>query len=179
MKYIASFVQRVESHSFLWVFDFNHVLGVVIRNWCCSFDIFSYETVVWLPSLSCAMALKLTSKGLETFSSCLLYTCETAYYKMMAAVKREHHLPGQCSISAHWTAQNRRPFLSTRGWAGESSRQWISSKAAFDCSISSQVWVCKRLTLASVVQHHRLSWRNHPAQFFCSNFAEPFIPIGV
>ena len=26
------------------------------------------------------MALKLTSKGLETFSSCLLYTCEPAYY---------------------------------------------------------------------------------------------------
>ena len=26
------------------------------------------------------MARKLTSTGLETFSSCLLYTCETAYY---------------------------------------------------------------------------------------------------
>ena len=26
------------------------------------------------------MALKLTSKGLERFSFCLLYTCETAYY---------------------------------------------------------------------------------------------------
>ena len=56
------------------------IVPVVIRNWCCSFDMFSYETVVWLSSLSCAMALKLTSKGLETFSSCLLYTCESAYY---------------------------------------------------------------------------------------------------
>ena len=46
---------------------------------------------------------------IRTFSSCLLYTCETAYYSMVAAVKREHHLPGQCSLSAHWTAQTRRP----------------------------------------------------------------------
>ena len=103
-----------------------------------------------------------------TFSSCLLYTCETAYYNMAAAVKREHHLPGQCSLSAHWTAHTRGPALSTRGWAGESSRQWISSKATFDCSSSSQVWVCKRLTLASVVQHLRLSRRNRPAQFFAA-----------
>jgi len=132
-------------------------LYVVIRNWCCSFDIFSYETVVWLPTLFCAMAVKLTSIGLET-----------VYYNMVAAVKREHHLPGQCSLSAHWTAQNRRPSLSTKGWAGESSRQWISSKATFDCSSSSQVWVCKRLTLASVVQHHRLSWRNRHAQYFAA-----------
>ena len=131
-------------------------------------------------SLPCAMAQKLISKGLETFSSCLLYTCETVYYNMVAAVKREHHLPGQCSLSAHWTAQNRRPFLSTRGWAGESSRQWISSKAAtFDCSSSSQVWVCKRLTLANVVQYLRLSRRNRPAQFFCSNRAELFVQSGV
>ena len=101
-----------------------------------------------------------------TFSSCLLYTCETAYHNMVAAVKREHHLPGQCSLSAHWTAQTRRPFLSTRGWAGESSRQWIASKATFDCSSSSQVWVSKRLTLANVVQHLRLSRRNRPAFFF-------------
>ena len=57
-----------------------HMTPVVIWNWCCSFDIFSYETVVWLPSSSCAMVLKLTSKGLETFSSCLLHTCETAWY---------------------------------------------------------------------------------------------------
>ena len=49
---------------------------------CCdwSFDMFSYESVAWLPSLSCAMALKLTSKGLKTFCSCLLSTCETAHY---------------------------------------------------------------------------------------------------
>ena len=104
-----------------------------------------------------------------TFSSCLLYTCETAYYNMVAVVKREHHLPGQCSLSARWTAQTWRPFLSTRGWAGESSRQWISSKATFDCSSSSQVWVCKRLTLAIVVQHLRLSRRNRPAQFFAAS----------
>ena len=137
----------------------------MIRNWCCSFDMFSYETVVWLPSLSCAMALKLTSKGLETFSSCLLSTCETAYYTMVAAVKREHHLPGQCSLSAHWTAQNRH-FDQRLG--RRISRQWIRSKATFDCSSSSQVWVCKRLILASVVQHHRLSWRNRPAQYFAA-----------
>ena len=105
----------------------------------------------WLSSLSCAMARKLTSKGLETFSSCPVYTCETAYHNMVAAVKREHHLPDQCRLSAHWTAQNRRPSsLSTRGWAGESSRQWISNNATFDCSSSSPVWVCRRLTLASV-----------------------------
>ena len=58
------------------------------------------------------MARKLTSKGLETFSSCLLYTCETAYHSMVAAVKREHHLPGQRNLSAHRAAQNRRPSLS-------------------------------------------------------------------
>ena len=54
-------------------------MHVVRRNWCCSFYTFSYETVVWLPSLPCATALKLTSEGLETFSSCLLYTCETEH----------------------------------------------------------------------------------------------------
>ena len=146
-----------------------------------SFNIFSYETVVWLPSLSwVSVVQKLTSEGLETFSSCLMYTCETAYYNMVAAVKREHHLLGQCSLSALWTAQTQRPFLSTRGWAGgESSRQWISSKATrCDCLsrvISSQVWVCKCLTLASVVQLHRLSWRNRPAQFVFSNPADIFI----
>ena len=99
-------------------------------------------------------------------SSCLLYTCETAYYNMVAAVKREHHLPGQYSLPAHWTAQTRRPSFSTRGWAGESFRQWISGKATFDCSSSSQVWVCKHLTLAKVVHHLRLSRRNRPAHFF-------------
>ena len=132
-------------------------------------------------SLSCAMAQKLTSKGLETLSSCLLYTCVTAYYNMVAAVKRQHHLPGQRSLSAHWTAQNRRPFLSTRGWAGESSRQWISSKATFGCSFSSQASVWKRLTLASVVQHFRLSRMNRPALFslFSINLAELFIRTGV
>ena len=87
---------------------------------------FSYETGVRLPSLSWAKSLKLTSKGLETFSSCLLYTCETVHYNMVAVVKREHRLSGQRSLSAHWTAQNQRPSLSTRGWAGESSRQCIS-----------------------------------------------------
>ena len=101
-------------------------------------------------------------------SSCLLYTCETAYYNMVAAVKREHHLPGQYSLPAHWTAQTRRPSFSTRGWAGESSRQWISGKATFDCSSSSQVWVCKHLTLAKVVHHLRLSRRNRPAHFFAA-----------
>ena len=60
------------------------VIRVAIRNWCCSFDMFSYETVVRLPSLS--MTLKLTSKGLETFSSCLLYTCETVYYNNLHKV---------------------------------------------------------------------------------------------
>ena len=100
----------------------------------------------------------------------------------MAAVKREHHLPGQCSLSTHWTAQTQRSSLSTRGWAGESSRQWISGKATFDCSSSSQVWVCKRLTLASVVQHLRLSRRNRhsflqqPWRTFRTNRCVALIP---
>ena len=68
--------------------NFKHMMPcVVIRNFCSNFGMFSCETVVWLPSLSCAMAQKLTSKGLDTLSSCLLYTCVTAYYTMVAAVK--------------------------------------------------------------------------------------------
>ena len=35
------------------------------------------------------MALKLTSKGLETFSSCLLYTSETAYYNTLPVIRRK------------------------------------------------------------------------------------------
>ena len=124
----------------------------------------SVTKLVWLPSLSCAIARKLIGKGLETLSSCLLHTCEIAYYNMVAAVKR-YHLPSQRSLSAPWTAQNLRPSLSTRGFAGESSLQWISSKATFDCSSSSQVWVCKRLTLASVVQRLRLGRRNRLVLF--------------
>ena len=133
----------------------------MIRNWCCSLNMLRYETVPVLLSSLCraTAARKLINKaGLETFSSCLWYTCETVYRNMVAAVKREHH--------AHWTAQNRRLSLSTRGWAVESSsRQCISSNATFDCSSSSHVWVCRRLTLASVVQHLPLRRRNRPAQF--------------
>ena len=143
-----------------------------------SFNIFSYaKTVVWLPSLSCAMVQKLTSEGLETFSSCLLYTCETAYYNMVAAVKREHHLLGQCSLSA--SEQHRPRDHSFRPEAGPAANLPASESGAKQPAtvwvISSQVWVCKCLTLANVVQHHRLSWRNRPAQFVFSNPADIFI----
>ena len=88
-----------------------------------------------------------------TFSSCLLYTCETAYYNMVAAVKREHHLPGQCSPFDQRLGRRIFPPVNL----GQSN---------FDCSSSLRVWVCKRLTLASVLQHLRLSRRNRPARFF-------------
>ncbi len=140
----------------------------MIRNWCCSFIMCSYETVFWLPSFCLLLWRWGWPVNDWNVSSCLLYTCETAYYNMVAAVKREHHLPGQYSLPAHWTAQTRRPSFSTRGWAGESSRQWISGKATFDCSSSSQVWICKHLTLAKVVHHLRLSRRNRPAHFFAA-----------
>ena len=153
------------------------LVSVMIRNWCCSFIMCSYETVFWLPSF--CLVLWRWGWPVKWLNVFLLHTCETAYYNMVAAVKREQHLPGQCSLSAHWTAQTRRPSLSTRGWAGESSRQWIWGKATFDCSSSSQVWVCKHLTLAKVVQHLQLSRRNRPAQFFCSNLAELFVQTGV
>ncbi len=155
------------------------LMGVMIRNWCCSFIMCSYETVFWLPSFCLLLWRWGWPVNDWNVSSCLLYTCETAYYNMVAAVKREHHLPGQYSLPAHWTAQTRRPSFSTRGWAGESSRQWISGKATFDCSSSSQVWICKHLTLAKVVHHLRLSRRNRPAHFFCSNLAELFVQTGV
>ena len=41
-----------------------------------------------------------------TFSSCLLYTCETAYYNMVAAVKR-------AGTSSSWSMQPLRPLNST------------------------------------------------------------------
>ena len=100
------------------------------------------------------------------FSSCLLYTCKTAYYNLVAAVKREHHLPGQCS-SLNSTDPETIPFdqrLGRRIFPPVNLEQ-----ATFDCSSSSQIWVYKRLTLASVVQHLRLSRRNRPA-FLCFCF---------
>ena len=46
----------------------------MIRNWCCSFIMCSYETVFWLPSfLSSAVVLRLTSKRLERFLLPLVY----------------------------------------------------------------------------------------------------------
>ena len=55
---------------------------VVIRNLCCNFDMLRYETSVWLSLLSCAMTQKLISKWLETFSCCLMCTCETVHHNM-------------------------------------------------------------------------------------------------
>jgi len=94
-------------------------------------------------------------------ASCILVRL---YYNMTAAVRRQHHLPGQRSLSALWTAQTQRPSLSTRGWAGVSSPVYLHH-ATVDCSISSHVWVCKRLALASALQHLSLWRRNRPAQF--------------
>ena len=46
------------------------------------------------------MARKLISKRMEMFSSCLLYTCETVSHKMVAALRREHHLPDHNAASS-------------------------------------------------------------------------------
>ena len=98
----------------------------------------------------------------------LVYLWECIAQQGGSGKKREHHLP--VSAASPPTGQHRpadRPFRPEAGPA-ESSRQCISSNATSDCSGSSQVWVCKRLTLASVVQHLPLCRRNRTAQFFAA-----------
>ena len=52
----------------------------MIRNWCCSFIMCSYETVFWLPSFCLLLWRWGWPVNDWNVSSCLLYTCETAYY---------------------------------------------------------------------------------------------------
>jgi len=67
----------------------------MIRNWCCSFVMFSYETVFWLPSFCLVLWRWGWPVNDWNVSSCLLYTCETAYYntfvfKSSTNVSRRH-----------------------------------------------------------------------------------------
>ena len=52
----------------------------MVRNWCCSFIMCSYETVFWLPSFCLLLWRWSWPVNDWNVSSCLLYTCETAYY---------------------------------------------------------------------------------------------------
>ena len=66
---------------------------VMIRNWCCSFILCSYETVFLIAFvLSCAMALRLTSKWLERFplASCILVRLHTTTSSPLLFQKCEH-----------------------------------------------------------------------------------------
>ena len=77
----------------------------MIRNWCCSFIMCSYETVFWLPLfLSCAMALKLTSKRLERFPLPLVYLWDCIL---------QHSGSGKKRTSSSWSMQPLRPLNST------------------------------------------------------------------
>ena len=81
------------------------------------------------------MARKLISKRMEMFSSCLLYTCETVSHMMVAAVRREHHLPDHNTASSP-TDQHRTGGISTRQWlpAGSANQVPASGKATIECS---------------------------------------------
>ena len=151
----------------------------MIRNWCCSFIMCSYETVFWLPSF-CLVLWRWgwPVNDWNVFLLPLVYLWDCIL---------QHGGSGKKRTSSSWSMQPLRPLNSTypetipfdQRLGRRIFRQWISGKATFDCSSSSQVWVCKHLTLAKVVQHLRLSRRNRPAQFFCSNLAELFVQTGV
>ena len=57
----------------------------MIRNWRCSFIMCSYETILIAFVLSCAMALRLTSKWLERFplASCILVRLHTTTHSII------------------------------------------------------------------------------------------------
>ena len=81
------------------------VSPVMIRNWCCSFIMCSYETVFWLPSFwSSAMALRLTSKWLERFLLPLVYLWDCIL---------QHGGSGKKRTSSSWSIQPPRPLNST------------------------------------------------------------------
>ena len=79
------------------------LVAVMIRNWCCSFILCSYETVFLIAFVSsCAMALRLTSKWLERFPLAYLWDCLL-----------QHGGSGKTRTSSSWSMQPLRPLNST------------------------------------------------------------------
>ena len=71
----------------------------MIRNWWCSFIMCSYETVFWLPSFCLLLWRWGWPVNDWNVSSCLLYTCETAYYNtdrtaLVQWANTTHYRPG-------------------------------------------------------------------------------------
>ena len=88
----------------------------------------------------------------------------------MAAVKRENIV---CLVNAASppTKQYRtadRPLRPEAGPAANLPANVFPAMQPATVQSSSQVWVCRRLTLASVVQHLPLCRRNRTAQFFAA-----------
>ena len=154
--------------------------NVMVRNWCCSFIMCSYETVFWLPSfLSSAMALRLTSKWLERFLLPLVYLWDCIL---------QHGGCGKKRTSSSWSMQPLHPLNSTDPETilfdqrlgrrifppvnlGQSNLRLFKFLASLGLQTSN---LGQGGTASSVVQ------KESPCTFFfCSNLAELLVQTGV